>query len=898
MNLANLDKEKIEILKHEDNTLVVANPGTGKTLILAYKYLSLIDKGLKPENILCLTFTTKARREMEERIIKILKENNKEIDYSCLNIYTFHAYALENIEEEELVSTDLLRYSIYKYLKENKILRYNDEYLIENVVPKMENLIRYLKTFGIKPEEINVKEVKKNIEKTQTISKEEIDKFTEYFVEIYKYYENIKRQRGIDYADMLLEFLELKNKPIYEYVLIDELQDINSLEAQIALSSAKKYFAVGDKKQAIFGFQGGSILNFEKFNWKGTKSFILKENFRSTEQILKYAKEYFIKKTAQQSHREELKELTNKRKPNGQLPLVYKVEKEDIPRAVSQLVEKLAKENPNKKIAILVRTNFQILKISKELERNKIEHSSTYYSSSQQAREEIITFLKALLTNDIQNIKNAMFTPFFPIALEDAFELSKLENEKALEKIFQKSPKFKELKNNVKNIKDLELVFEERIIPIAVSLGKEYLIAAQKIQNSFTDALRILENITLQEVINYLKSAEIETEAPETEKQIILSTIHKAKGREFDIVVYVPHKTRGASSFYDQIVESILKTKKIVIKEELEEENLRIDFVAFSRAIDQLFIVSDDAEEYYIEGLALVAEFELKENEKFEQIQRFKDAYKLFVNGDYERCKKILQKDRRWILDFIKEHFRELDTLSFSLLVDEPCSYLKYNILNISEYSESMEFGLSVHKLAKDILNNQKVDYPKEYEPYVNNICKIHNKIKESYPQLIATEKRIKIELEKIFPDIKTSIFFEGRIDAIFKKDNKYLIVDWKTDKTINNASEHRQQLEIYKTIFSISNKIEPENIKVAIGYLNLQPLVNIGRIDCLLDEKQPALSAIKTVGNKIKKILEWKENPNIFFEDLEKEKCEHELCCSVVEEYKKEIKNIKIKND
>ena len=68
-----------------------------------------------------------------------------------------------------------------------------------------------------------------------------------------------------DYSDLLIRFLELQNPPLFEFVLVDELQDVNKMEAEIALKSGKQFFAVGDKKQAIFGFQGGSIINFEMF---------------------------------------------------------------------------------------------------------------------------------------------------------------------------------------------------------------------------------------------------------------------------------------------------------------------------------------------------------------------------------------------------------------------------------------------------------------------------------------------------------------------------------------------------------------------------------------------------------------------------------------------------------
>ena len=116
-----INQEKQKIIEIQGNVLVTANPGTGKTLLLAYKYADLIRKGIGPEQILCLTFTEKAKKEMETRILEVIKEQKLSVDISNLNVFTFHSYALDNIEENEILSTNLLRYTILKYLKDNDV---------------------------------------------------------------------------------------------------------------------------------------------------------------------------------------------------------------------------------------------------------------------------------------------------------------------------------------------------------------------------------------------------------------------------------------------------------------------------------------------------------------------------------------------------------------------------------------------------------------------------------------------------------------------------------------------------------------------------------------------------------------------------------------------------------
>src|SRR3989338_5179402 len=152
--LKELNEEKKSIVESEGNVLVIANPGTGKTKLLTYKFVYLLNQGFKPEDILCLTFTNKAKKELEDRIIELIKKEEINLDLSRLNIHTFHSYALDFMEDDDIISTNLLRFCIYKFLKDNQILNYGDEYLIEVIVPKMENLLRYLKNFGITVDKI------------------------------------------------------------------------------------------------------------------------------------------------------------------------------------------------------------------------------------------------------------------------------------------------------------------------------------------------------------------------------------------------------------------------------------------------------------------------------------------------------------------------------------------------------------------------------------------------------------------------------------------------------------------------------------------------------------------------------------------------------------------------
>ncbi len=881
--LAELNKEKQKIVETDGNLLVTANPGTGKTLLLTYKYAWLLKKGIKPENILCLTFTNKAKKELEERISKLLNKLELNIELTKLNIHTFHSYTLEHLEEDSIISSNLLRFAIYQFLKDNEILNYPDSYLLETIVPKMENLIRYLKNFGIKPENINLNEVNALLEADKKFDKSELEDFANHFVNIFKHYEKEKQGKGIDYTDLLLDFVELRKKPSYEYILVDELQDLNTIEADIAIQSAKHFVAVGDKKQAIFGFQGGSILNFTKFS--DSKKFVLSENFRSSNEILKYASTDFISKTSEKSHKEELAKLTNKTKGKSRKPLIIESEKKETPAVIGELIKQIGTDKGN--IAVIVRTNGQLMTISEQLTRLGVEHSTTYFSASRDAKKKITRFLQGLLSNDIQLVKNAMFTPFFPTSIQEAFELAD-KKVKNLNEFYKLCSKFKEMRNTITKTEDIIKLFHTLIIPVSISYGKEFLLGALNVENAIKEALNTLTEINNKNIIDYIESSDLLGDESGIEKQVILTTVHKAKGREYDNAIYVPQKTRDRSNFQDTIVEAILKSKGINAKEELEEESLRIDFVAFTRAKDMLYIVTEKTSDYTNE-FAETKDIVIEGLENSSMHEKLKNAYALFVNGDLDKAKALLEDKDEWVVDFIKKHFETLDRLSFSKITNNAEDYLKNNILNIHELSPALELGTRVHALASELSLGHEVEVEDDLLPYKENIVKTLEQIKKEFPICVSTEEKVRVPLSDIM-DTTSELAFKGYIDAVFKNSKEeYLIVDWKTDKDELRASKHRQQLETYKNVYAAFHKIKPEKIRVGIAFVGLKKRINDGKTRASLDYKQPVKRSFGTVTKKITNMLEWKEHPLTFFKDLAEKPSTDEITRAVLEQYEKE---------
>lgn len=271
--------------------LVIAGAGSGKTKTLTYRVARMIEDGIKPENILLLTFTKKAAAEMLSRATLVL-------DNRCEKVAggTFHSFA----------NIILRKYSKLLKLKNNfTILDKSDcEDIINHITgqlyPKKEK--RFPKKNTI--HEIYSKSVNKETP-TKQIIEEEFPQFAhceDKIIEIHKAYVAYKRENSVlDYDDLLLYIkLLLENNDQlrktlsiqYQYIMVDEYQDTNTLQADVIKLLASEHnniMAVGDDAQSIYSFRGANyrnILDFPKM-FENTQIIKLEQNYRSTQNILK-----------------------------------------------------------------------------------------------------------------------------------------------------------------------------------------------------------------------------------------------------------------------------------------------------------------------------------------------------------------------------------------------------------------------------------------------------------------------------------------------------------------------------------------------------------------------------------------------------------------------------------
>ena len=859
-----------EIIESKGDTIVISNPGTGKTFTLSRKVINLLENGVEPEDILCLTYTEKAKKEMFDAIFNA-KRKFPDSDVMKINIHTFHSYALNYLLDNGLISGDIignniLRFNILESFENNQALNYSKNYIISDFMPKVENSLRYIKNFGITPDKIEIKKSEKLLEKSHdekrsSFTTKEMKALLTYIVAAYKHYEDSKTDT-VDFSDVLLTFIEKFHGEKFPYVLVDEMQDMNEIEAQIVEMVSENLFLVGDVKQAIFGFQGGSTKNFEKFK-KTCKPMVLATNRRSTQQILDYSKNYFLGKTEQRAKFEEqLENFNSPSIPPGPIPKIFST------AARLTKTRHIIEENEGKTIGVIMRTNRQIIEISKHLDINNVPYTSTSSKAvTKQARDEIKNFIKGLISNRIEDKISAAFTIFSPYTLKEAFALSDAHKKKDAQKVAE----INSWKINLTR-EDLNKLFEETIYPLCVSKGSEWLSTAVSVEQQIDEYFKF-ETPTFVGLFDFIDIGEESYFERNKEEKTTLSTVHKAKGRQFDIVIYIPNIRSDSNRWIDEITSAILGAKGIDPEDEVAEESLRIDFVSFTRAKQKLFVIVDDrhAKNFHLENLSEI-EVDTEKDELVSSVlnNRLSEAYSKFLAGKFPEAEKQLKSEKPWLREYILSYFQSVDHFSYSSIKTKPYDFLKAQIVKMPFVSSAADFGSNVHKaLEKIIMDKAKLeDFPDDQQKAIKNGQAAIEKLKNDYPGLTieATEKHQLMPIKSLTNyNEKDSLMFKGFIDAVFKHDSGYILVDWKTSKKI--SSEHKRQLAVYKKMYSKLENVPEDKITTCVIYVSLTGNVNTGRNDWSIEIG--TRDVFPTFEKHLQQVLGWRKDPDKFIEKL-----------------------------
>ena len=350
------NEQRSAVLNTEGPTLVVAGAGSGKTKVLTSRLAHILnEKKAWPNQILCVTFTNKAAKEMRDRVLKNLEGKLNSLSW----LGTFHAISVKFLRRHAGAVGLKSNFTILDTEDQKKLIRNISK--AENIDAKKISpqfilaLIDQWKNKGLLPDE--VKTSRKNI-------------FENQILKVYKIYQNkIRDLNSCDFGDLIMYCVKLfeKNPDIrkiysnnFKYILVDEYQDTNFIQNKwlnLIVNDDKNICCVGDDDQSIYSWRGAEIKNFLGFDkvYPNCKIFRLEQNYRSTKNILNAAsflishnKDRLGKKLWTESHQGNLVKLN-----------CYKNGKEEA-RSVGNIIEENVKENNSlNDIAILVRAIYQ-----------------------------------------------------------------------------------------------------------------------------------------------------------------------------------------------------------------------------------------------------------------------------------------------------------------------------------------------------------------------------------------------------------------------------------------------------------------------------------------------------------------------------------------------------------
>ena len=598
------DKQQKAVLATEGPCLVIAGAGSGKTKVLTHKIAYEIANGVKPWNILAITFTNKAANEMKERIEKLIGDAAKD-----LWMGTFHSICVK-----------ILRRYIDRigYKTDFVIFDTSDQKtLIKECIKALKVDDKLFTDRGVLTEISNGKN--EMLEPKAYGVKYAGDFRREKIAELYELYQQkLKENNALDFDDIINLTIKIltENPDVldyytekFQYVLVDEYQDTNKAQFMLVSMLASKYgniTAVGDNDQGIYSFRGAdisNILNFER-DFPGTQIIKLEQNYRCTGNILKAA-------NAVIKHNENKydKKLWTQNE-EGKIPCIYNGEDEyDEARYIVEQIEHLKREEyyKNSDFVVLYRMNAQSRAIEDILMREGLPYKVIGGLKFYERKEikDIIAYLRLIhntadnlslkrIINEpkrgigktslekVQEISENSGIPMYEIIKEaDKYELNRVyaNSREFIEQIeylreqkdkIKISDLIKETLNKTGYTKALELEnsveAETRIENLEELLTVAIEFEEQEADNTLAE---FLENITLSSDIDGME---------DQEDSITLMTLHSAKGLEYPVVFLVGME------------EGIFPGYKSIGEPQALEEERRLFYVGITRAKQYLYL--------------------------------------------------------------------------------------------------------------------------------------------------------------------------------------------------------------------------------------------------------------------------------------------------------------------
>ena len=595
------DKQKDAVLENSAPLLVLAGAGSGKTRVITTKIAYAIDHlGISPNEILAVTFTNKAAREMRERVTDMLPHEN----VSKMHIRTFHSFGAW-----------LLRvYGAYINLSPNFSIYDDDDSLslLSGIYPSSKKIelkpvaksISLAKDMMLSPDSIDLEQVRRGIE----------------FPAQYAAYEKRLREVGnVDFADLISRSIELLSPTLsvasilhnrFKMILVDEYQDSNIAQFQLlkALVGPRTFICVvGDDDQSIYRFRGANVEHILTFPdvYPGTKIVKLEQNYRSTGEILKVA-------TSVISHNKGRHEkvLWTDNKGGNRPTLLYVDDEKDEASRISREIQKDKKYNST---AVIYRTNAQSLPFETLFQKLKIPYK----------------VIGALRFFDREEIKDTLALIYIMLNRADEVSFKRMINKPArsLGKVSVDKILFFAEQQNIDLVEATRRAGHEGVLSGKAALG------AIQFALLFDEALEVLEkgNSRIVEylvresgLVSYYQMIDEKSETQRTEKRVdnigrLVSAVgdyeagiegllefvesvtldpttlgNEDPGAAAGVALITMHNTKGLEFdrvFVTGLEENLFPSSSCESDEDFEEER-RLFYVAVTRARKELFITS------------------------------------------------------------------------------------------------------------------------------------------------------------------------------------------------------------------------------------------------------------------------------------------------------------------
>lgn len=617
--LDNLDESQRKAVEYiEGPSLVIAGAGSGKTRVLTTKIAFLTAHGLKPWNILALTFTNKAAREMRERVAAIVGEGVAKY----LVMGTFHSVFAKILRKEAPLLGYTSKFTIYD--------RTDSTSLVKNIVKGMGLDVKVYKPSIVLSK---ISQAKNNLilaeeyfNDPDILKRDDSDKVPEVGHIYMKYQQRLKASDAMDFDDLLVKMYillttheEVRRKYVdrFNFVLVDEYQDTNRTQARILwlLTRERQMLCVvGDDAQSIYAFRGadiGNILNFTRI-FPDARLFKLERNYRSTKSIVDAANSVIA------HNRNRIPKDVYSLAGVGQKIEIYPTES-DVEEA-ERVVKSVCKTNadngvPYSEIAVLYRKNAQSRVIEEALRKSGVPYrvyGGLSFYERKEVKDAIAYFRMTVNPNDdeafrrvvnypARGIGNTTLEKLMSVATNNGISLWETVNTFAAKELGVSATTYGRISKFVAMINGFAAKAGELD---AYALGNEILEESGVRTEIVTDTSDLSRKENLDELINalydfvaqetetngsaenatienYLADVALLTDADKNDadkEKVSLMTIHSAKGLEFSAVCIVGLEEEifpGHQAFFDS--------------RELEEER-RLFYVALTRAKEYCYI--------------------------------------------------------------------------------------------------------------------------------------------------------------------------------------------------------------------------------------------------------------------------------------------------------------------